>query len=65
LQADTWPMTDWPDASTQLPCPAPAPVSTRLVPLNPTSMMTEDPAAIVGAVGATAGWVPWVTTSGL
>ena len=58
-------MTDWPDASTQLPCCAPAPVSTRLVPLKPTSMITLEPAAIVGAVGATAGWVPAVTTSGL
>ena len=36
-------MTDWPDASTQLPCCAPAPVSTRLVPLKPTSMMTVEP----------------------
>src|SRR5579872_884237 len=58
-------MTDWPSASTQLPRRAPRPWRTRLVPLKPTSMMTCDPRAIVGATGATAGVVPAVTTSGL
>src|ERR1700744_1369743 len=58
-------MSDWPRASTHLPPTAPAPVRYRLVPLKPTLISTTDPAAMAGATGATAGWVPAVTTSGL
>src|ERR1035438_3498310 len=58
-------MTDWPSASTQRPCRAPRPWRTRLVPLKPTSMITREPLAIVGAAGVAAGGVPVVTTSGL
>ena len=58
-------MTDWPEASTHLPWTAPAPVRNRLVPLKPTLISTTEPAAMVGAAGVTAGWVPAVTTSGL
>jgi hypothetical protein len=32
--------------------------------LDPTSMITSEPRAIVGGTGATAGVVPAVTTSG-
>src|SRR6516165_2369620 len=58
-------MTDWPNASTQWPCRAPRPSSTRLVPLKPTSIITCDPRAMVGTTGAAAGVVPAVITSGL
>src|SRR5580704_11226369 len=58
-------MTDWPSASTQLPCRAPRPWRTRLVPLKPTSTITWEPRAIVGAAGVAAAVVPAVMTSGL
>src|SRR6516165_8544964 len=48
-----------------LPCRAPRPCSTRLLPLKPTSMITCDPRAMVGATGVAAGVVPAVMTSGL
>ncbi len=68
LQNDTWPKTDpiWP--LMQLPCCsalAVAPTWNRSVPLNPKSMVTIAFGGSVGTVGATAGVVPWVTTSGL
>src|ERR1700745_4454792 len=49
----------------QLPCCAPAPTRASALPLKPRLRMTCEPAAIVGATGATAGVVPWLTTSGL
>src|SRR5436190_1887044 len=49
----------------QLPCCAPAPTSASALPLKPRLRMTCEPAAIVGATGATAGVVPWLITSGL
>ena len=48
-----------------LPCRAPRPCSTRLLPLKPTSMITWDPRAMVGGAGVAAGVVPAVMTSGL
>ena len=57
-------MSEFPNASMQLPCCAPAPTSASAAPLNPTLRMTCEPAAIVGGVGATAGVVPWLITSG-
>ena len=48
----------------QLPWAAPVPTSASALPLNPALMMTCEPAAIVGAVGAAAGVVPWLITSG-
>src|SRR6476659_9194380 len=49
----------------QLPCCAPAPTRASALPLKPRLRMTCEPAAIVGATGATAGVVPWLITSGL
>ena len=49
----------------QFPCVTPGPTTASALPLNPTLRMTCEPAAIVGAVGATAGVVPWLITSGL
>src|SRR5581483_4351552 len=57
-------MTELPSASMQLPCRAPRPVSTSALPLNPMLMMICEPRVIVGGVGATAGWVPALTTTG-
>ena len=41
-----------------------APTRVRLVPLKPKSTVTTAPAGSVGTTGLTAGWVPWVITSG-
>ena len=67
LQNDTWPNTEpaWP--LTQLPCLRAFPVAptwVRSVPLNPKSIVTTAFRGRVGTVGATAGVVPWVMTSG-
>ena len=59
-----WLISEFPNASMQLACAAPGPTRASEPPLNPRLMMTWEPAAIVGGVGATAGCVPWVTTSG-
>ncbi len=57
-------ISELPNASMQFPCLAPVPTSASALPLNPRLTMTCEPAAIVGAVGATAGVVPWLITSG-
>src|ERR1700745_3065149 len=49
----------------QLPCRAPRPTRASALPLNPALRMTCEPRAIVGGVGATAGGVPRLITSGL
>src|ERR1700760_787978 len=49
----------------QWPCRAPRPTRASALPLNPALRMTCEPRAIVGGVGATAGVVPWLITSGL
>ena len=51
-------MIELPNASMQFPWDAPAPSSTRLLPLNPALMMTCEPRGIVGAVGVTAACCP-------
>src|SRR5215469_1796299 len=57
-------MIELPSASMHLPCVAPKPVRASALPLKPALMITCEPAAIVGGVGATAGVLPWFTTSG-
>src|ERR1700741_1760682 len=49
----------------QWPCRAPRPTRASALPLTPALRMTCEPRAIVGGVGATAGVVPWLITSGL
>ena len=49
----------------QWPCRAPRPTRASALPLNPALRMTCEPRAIVGGVGATAGVLPWLITSGL
>ena len=68
LQNDTWPNSEPPWPLTQLPCRrafAVAPTCVRTVPLNPKSIVTTAFRGRLGTVGATAGVVPWVITSGL
>ena len=68
LQNDTWPKSVPPWPLRQLPCLrafAVAPTWVRSVPLNPKSIVTTAFRGRVGTVGATAGVVPWVMTSGL
>src|SRR2546429_3280961 len=57
-------MIELQSASMQLPWRAPGPTSASALPLNRRLRMTWEPAAIVGGVGATAGVVPWLITSG-
>src|SRR6185437_8567093 len=65
LHCGVWLMIELPNASMQLPWRAPGPTSASALPLKPKLRMTCEPAAIVGATGATAGVVPWLITSGL
>ena len=68
LQNDTWPKSVPPWPLTQLPSVrafAVAPTWVRSVPLNPKSIVTTALAGSLGTVGATAGVVPRVMTSGL
>ena len=57
-------MIEFPNASMQRPWNAPPPSSTRLLPLNPTLMMTCAPRGMTGTVDVAAGVVPCVMTSG-
>ena len=65
MHCGVWSISELPNASRQLPCRAPRPTSASAPPLYPTLRMTCEPRAIVGGVGATAGVVPWLITSGL
>ena len=67
LQNDTWPKIDPGRPLSQKPCckaVGVAPISVRLVPLNPMSIVTIAFAGSVGTTGAAAGVVPCVITSG-
>jgi hypothetical protein len=67
LQNDTCPKIDPFRPSTQLPCcmaVGVAPTWVKLVPLNPTSIVTTAFAGSVGTTGGAAGVVPCVITSG-